>query len=58
MAYVRKTVDTLEIQGCYSGSWEMVTTETSWKEARARLKEYRENAPMAYRIKKVRERIQ
>ena len=58
MAYVRKTIDTWEIQGFYYGSWEMVTTETSRKEAKERLKEYRENAPMAYRIVKKREKIE
>lgn len=57
MAYIRKTVDTWEVQGCYHGSWEMVTTESTRKEARDRLKEYQLNAPMAYRIKKVREKI-
>jgi hypothetical protein len=36
----------------------MVTTETSRKEARERIKEYRENAPMTYRIVKKREKIQ
>ena len=59
MAYIRKTVDVWEIQGCYYyGVWEMVTTETSRKEARERIKEYRENAPMAYRIVKKREKIE
>ena len=58
MAYIRKTVDIWEIQGCYYGVWEMVTTETSRKEARERIKEYRANAPMAYRIVKKREKIE
>lgn len=58
MAYIRKTVDTWEIQGCYNGVWEMVTTETSRGEARERIKEYRANAPMAYRIVKKREKIE
>lgn len=45
MAYVRKTVDSFEIQGYYSSQygWEAVTTEESRKEAKERLKEYREN---------------
>lgn len=58
MAYIRKTVDIWEVQGYYYGVWEMVTTETSRKEARERIKEYRTNAPMAYRIVKKREKIE
>lgn len=41
--YKRKTVDEYEIQGLYEGSWEMVTTEATMKEARQQLKCYQEN---------------
>jgi hypothetical protein len=41
----RKTRDEWQILGLYSGAWEEVTAEDSLKEARARLKEYRENEP-------------
>ena len=55
MAYVRKTVDTFEIQGFYYGEWEMLTTETNKKDAFRALKEYRENQPgTSYKVKKVR----
>lgn len=33
------------IQGYYDTSWEDVTTEETYREARARLREYRENEP-------------
>lgn len=59
MAYVRKTVDTWEIQGFYHGSWELETTETSRKDAKERIKEYRQNMPsVSHRIVKKREKIQ
>jgi ribulose bisphosphate carboxylase small subunit len=41
-----------EVQGYYYGSWEMVTTEATKKEAMARLREYEANEPgTAFRIK-------
>lgn len=59
-AYVRKTSDVWNIQQ-YTGSeygWETVTSETSYKEARERTKEYRENQPeYPVRIKLTREPI-
>ena len=59
MAYVRKTVDTWEIQGFYYCSWELETTETSRKDAKERIKEYRQNMPrIPHRIIKKREKIQ
>lgn len=45
MAYKRKTEDEYEILGNYGLGYELVTTETTWKDARAVLKEYRENEP-------------
>ena len=41
--YIRKTRDEYEIQGYYSGSWEVVTTEETRKEAKIMLKCYDEN---------------
>ena len=59
MAYTRKTRDLFDILGLYSGSWEPVTCEETRKEARERLKEYRENEPgTAFKIRKYRERIE
>ncbi len=46
------------IQGNYGYGWEEVTAEDTWKEARARLKEYRENQPGAYRVVRKKERIE
>ena len=58
MAYQRKTRDYWDIQGNYGFGWESVTVEDSWKEARGRLKEYRENEPgIAFRAKKRRESL-
>lgn len=55
--YIRKTIDTWEVQGNYGYGWECVTTEMKYREARDRLKEYRENDHYgSFRIKLVRER--
>ncbi len=48
--YKRKTVDEYEIQGNYGQGWEMVTTESTRKEAKAQLKCYNENEPNPHRI--------
>ena len=45
MAYIRKTKDEFQVHGNYGQGWEEVTCEDSRKEARQRLKEYRENDP-------------
>lgn len=45
MAYERKTIDTWELQLNYGYGWEYTLTEYTRKEARERLKEYRENQP-------------
>lgn len=56
--YKRKTVDEFDILGNYGHGWEFVTTETTFKEAHARLYEYRENEPgTSFRIKVKRVRI-
>jgi hypothetical protein len=60
MAYVRKTIDTWEIQGSYgfNSGWSLETTEMSWKEAKEQLKCYRDNCPQySFRVVKKRERI-
>lgn len=45
--YQRKTADEYEILGNYGygDGWEVVCSETTFVEARARLKEYNENEP-------------
>lgn len=59
MAYTRKTSDEYEIQGNYAHGWEEVTSEDTRKEARERLKEYRENERgTAFRIVKRRVRME
>ena len=45
MPYIRKTYDEYEIQGNYGQGFECVTTEETYKDARAQLKCYRENEP-------------
>jgi hypothetical protein len=45
MTYKRKTEDEYQIHGYYSGQWEEVTAEETRTEAKARLREYRENEP-------------
>ena len=61
MAHTRKTRDIWEVQGNYGfgHGWECVTAEETFREARARLREYRQNEPQyAHRIKFTRERIE
>jgi len=45
MAYTRKTVDEYQVHGNYGQGWEEVCSETTRKDARQRLREYRENEP-------------
>lgn len=52
--YIRKTEDEWEIQGHYGQGWEMVTTETSRKDAKEQLKCYNENESYPHRIVKKR----
>ena len=52
--YIRKTVDEYQIQGFYTNEWEIVTTEDNFKQAKQRIKEYRENENYAFRIVKKR----
>ena len=51
MAYQRKTRDEYQIHGNYGQGFEEVCAEDTRKEARERLKEYRENEPgIAFKI--------
>ncbi len=55
--YVRKTIDTFEVQGNYGygHGWECLCAEMTRKAALANLRLYRENEPgVAFRIKTVR----
>jgi hypothetical protein len=53
--YIRKTYDEWEVQGNYGYGWECVIAENNRIEARARLKEYRENEPnVPFRLIKTR----
>lgn len=55
MPYKRKTRDEYNIEGNYGHGFERVHTEDTLKEARARLKEYREHEPgTSFRLKKKR----
>lgn len=59
MAYVRKTRDEFDIEANYGQGYELETSESNRKEARAQIKTYRENGinvPM--RIVKRRVRIE
>jgi|SRR5882672_7497384 len=49
----RKTVDEYQVQGYYSGQWEVVTAEETKSDAKDRLSEYRINEPnTAFRLVK------
>lgn len=61
MSYKRKTRDVwnIEVNYGYGHGWEVECTEYSLREAKERLKEYRENCPeYPVRIVKKRERIE
>lgn len=45
MARKRKTADEYRVWGHYGHGWEEVTAESTGADARARLREYRENDP-------------
>lgn len=58
--YQRTTRDVWDVEGWYSRecAWEVVTSETTWKGAVARRREYVANEPgIEFRIVKHRERI-
>jgi hypothetical protein len=56
MAYIRKTVDRWDIMSNYGYGWECECSEYTFKEAKQRLKEYRENGGGCYYLKKRREK--
>lgn len=56
MAYKRKTQDEYQIHQHTGQGWEEVTAETTRREARERLKEYRTNQP-EYPVKMVVKRV-
>lgn len=58
MAYIRKTIDTWEIQGNCGYGWDTETTEETFKAAREQAKVYRANVSYPIRIKLVREKIE
>lgn len=59
MAYTRKTYDEYDVVADYGTGYgyECVTTETTYKEARARAREYRENECIPVQIRKRRVKI-
>lgn len=60
MAYVRKTRDVWRLQGNYGygDGWETECEEDSRVQGLQRLKEYLENGPGAYRLRKGREKLE
>ena len=50
--YIRKTIDRWDIVTNYGYGWECECSEYTLKEAKQRLKEYRENTNAAVRIEK------
>ena len=57
MAYQRKTRDEWRISGNYGYGWDVECTEDTAREARARLREYRENGGGAYKLTKHRVKV-
>jgi len=57
MAYTRKTKDVYNIVTNYGNGWEVECTEDTYKEAKQRLKEYRENTNAQVKLEKKRERL-
>ena len=57
LPYKRKTYDEWEIQVNYGQGFECDTTESTWKDAKAQAKTYRENVPYPVRIVKKRVKI-
>lgn len=57
MTYERKTKDIYNIVTNYGYGWEVECTEDTYKEAKQRLKEYRENTNAQVKLEKKRERL-
>ena len=58
MPRTRKTQDEWEIQGLYCNQWEMVTTESSWPDAKVQVATYRANENVPFRVVKKRVRLE
>jgi hypothetical protein len=56
-SYIRKTRDEYHIETNYGYGWEVECVEESWKEAKERVKEYRENTTAAVRVRKRRVKV-
>ena len=56
--YRRKTVDRWDVMTNYGYGWECECCEYTQREAKQRLKEYRENIRGAVKLEKHRERIE
>lgn len=52
MAYERKTKDEWMVEGNYGYGWEVVSYDETYEEAKQMLKDYRENEPYPFRIRK------
>ena len=57
MSYQRKTIDRFDIMTNYGYGWECECSEYTLKDAKQRIKEYRENTTAAVKIEKHRESI-
>lgn len=55
--YLRKTRDRYDIMTNYGYGWECECSEYTYKEAKDRYKEYKENVQGSVRLEKHRERI-
>ena len=56
--YKRKTIDCYAIEGNNGYGWDIECYCDDWKDAKACLKDYRDNVNYPVRIKKWREKIQ
>lgn len=57
MAYIRKTRDIYVVEGDYGWGFEEVTWCDTFKEAKQDIKDYRDNEPYPFRIRKKRVRV-
>ena len=54
--YIRKTIDRWDIMTNYGYGWECENSETTYKDAKRSVREYRENTNASIRLEKHRER--
>ena len=57
MTYIRKTEDEYEVQADYGDGFEVVTTETTAKAARQKLRDYQTNDYIGKRFRMVKKRV-